>query len=294
MQKTLKRIYNELRYEGKMVKIIVEIGTNHMGDVKVAKQIIDIAVDCGADIVKLQRKNVEKIYTKKFLDSYLESPWGTTQREMRLHREFSDKQFKEISNYCKKKKIPWFVSCWDIESQIHMRKFKTKYNKVASAMIIHKELLEEIAKEEKYTFISTGMSEMKDIENAVKIFKKYQCPFELMHCNSAYPIADNEANLKLILTLKNKFKCKVGYSGHEIGATNVSVPAVMMGATSIERHVTVSRTNYGYDQSASLEKEGLRKLVRDIRILDKIMGDGKKKIWASEKPNIKKLRQILT
>jgi N-acetylneuraminate synthase len=277
-----------------MVTIIVEIGTNHMGDVKVAKQIIDIAVDCGADIVKLQRKNVEKIYTKKFLDSYLESPWGTTQREMRLHREFSDKQFKEISDYCKKKKIPWFVSCWDIESQIHMRKFKTKYNKVASAMIIHKELLEEIAKEKKYTFISTGMSEMKDIENAVKIFKKYKCPFELMHCNSAYPIADNEANLNLILTLKKKFKCKVGYSGHEIGATNVSVPAVMMGATSIERHVTVSRTYYGYDQSASLEKEGLRKLVRDIRILDKIMGDGKKKIWASEKPNIKKLRQILT
>ena len=265
-----------------------------MGDVKVAKEIIDIAVDCGADIVKLQRKNVEKIYTKKFLDSYLESPWGTTQREMRLHREFSDKEFKEIANYCKKKKIPWFVSCWDIESQIHMRKFKTKYNKVASAMIIHKELLEEIAKERKYTFISTGMSEMKDIENAVKIFKKHKCPFELMHCNSAYPIADNEANLNLILTLKKKFKCKVGYSGHEIGATNVSVPAVMMGATSIERHVTVSRTYYGYDQSASLEKEGLRKLVRDIRILDKIMGDGKKKIWASEKPNIKKLRQILT
>ena len=277
-----------------MVTIIVEIGTNHMGDVNVAKQIIDIAVDSGANIVKLQRKNVEKIYTKKFLDSYLESPWGTTQREMRLHREFSDKQFKEIANYCKKKKIPWFVSCWDVESQIHMRKFKTKYNKVASAMIIHKELLEEIAKEEKYTFISTGMSEMKDIENAVKIFKKHKCPFELMHCNSAYPIADDEANLKLIPMLKKKFKCKVGYSGHEIGATNVSVPAVMMGASSIERHVTVSRTNYGYDQAASLEKEGLRKLVRDIRILDKIMGDGKKKIWASEKPNIKKLRQILT
>ena len=277
-----------------MVTIIAEIGTNHMGDVNVAKKIIDIAVDSGANIVKLQRKNVEKIYTKKFLDSYLESPWGTTQREMRLHREFSDKQFKEIANYCKKKKIPWFVSCWDVESQIHMRKFKTKYNKVASAMIIHKELLEEIAKEEKYTFISTGMSEMKDIENAVKIFKKHKCPFELMHCNSAYPIADDEANLKLIPILKKKFKCKVGYSGHEIGATNVSVPAVMMGASSIERHVTVSRANYGYDQAASLEKEGLRKLVRDIRVLDKIMGDGKKKIWASEKPNIKKLRQILT
>ena len=277
-----------------MVFVIAEVGTNHMGDVKIAKHIIDIAVNSGANLIKLQRKNVEKIYTKKFLDSYLESPWGTTQREMRLHREFSDKQFKEIANYCKKKKIPWFVSCWDIESQIHMRKFKTKYNKVASAMIIHKELLEEIAKEKKYTFVSTGMSEMKDIENAVKIFKKHKCPFELMHCNSAYPIADHEVNLKLIPILKKKFKCKVGYSGHEIGATNVSVPAVMMGASSIERHVTASRTNYGYDQAASLEKEGLRKLVRDIRILDKIMGNGKKKIWASEKPNIKKLRQILT
>jgi N-acetylneuraminate synthase len=277
-----------------MIKVIVEIGTNHMGNIKVAKQIIDIAVNSGANLVKFQKKNVEKIYTKKFLDSYLESPWGTTQREMRLHREFSDKQFKEIDNYCKKKKIPWFVSCWDIESQIHMRKFKTKYNKVASAMIIHKELLEEIAKEKKYTFISTGMSEIKDIENAVKIFRKYKCPFELMHCHSAYPTEPEEANLKLIPILKKKFKCEVGYSGHEIGATNVSIPAVMMGASSIERHVTASRTNYGYDQAASLEKEGLRKLVRDIRILDKIMGDGEKRIWPSEKPNIKKLRQILT
>ena len=277
-----------------MIKVIVEIGTNHMGNIKVAKQIIDIAVNSGANLVKFQKKNVEKIYTKKFLDSYLESPWGTTQREMRLHREFSDKQFKEIDNYCKKKKSPWFVSCWDIESQIHMRKFKTKYNKVASAMIIHKELLEEIAKEKKYTFISTGMSEIKDIENAVKIFRKYKCPFELMHCHSAYPTEPEEANLKLIPILKKKFKCEVGYSGHEIGATNVSIPAVMMGASSIERHVTASRTNYGYDQAASLEKEGLRKLVRDIRILDKIMGDGEKRIWPSEKPNIKKLRQILT
>ena len=277
-----------------MIKVIVEIGTNHMGNIKVAKQIIDIAVNSGANLVKFQKKNVEKIYTKKFLDSYLESPWGTTQREMRLHREFSDKQFKEIDNYCKKKKIPWFVSCWDIESQIHMRKFKTKYNKVASAMIIHKELLEEIAKEKKYTFISTGMSEIKDIENAVKIFRKHKCPFELMHCHSAYPTEPEEANLKLIPILKKKFKCEVGYSGHEIGATNVSIPAVMMGASSIERHVTASRTNYGYDQAASLEKEGLRKLVRDIRILDKIMGDGEKRIWPSEKPNIKKLRQILT
>ena len=198
-----------------MVTIIVEIGTNHMGDVNVAKQIIDIAVDSGANVVKLQRKNVEKIYTKKFLDSYLESPWGTTQREMRLHREFSDKQFKEIANYCKKKRIPWFVSCWDVGSQIQMRKFKTKYNKVASAMLVHEKLLKTVAEEKKYTFISTGMSTIKQIESAVKIFRKFKCPFELMHSHSSYPMKINEANLKLIQTLKNKFKCKVGYSGHE-------------------------------------------------------------------------------
>ena len=213
---------------------------------------------------------------------------------MRLHREFSLKQFEEINKYCKKKKIEWFVSCWDTESQISMRKFKTKYNKVASAMLTHKKLLELIAKEKKYTFISTGMSTMKNIETAVKIFKKYKCAFELMHCHSAYPMPIEEANLKLIPILKKKFKCKVGYSGHEVAATNVSVPAVLMGATSIERHVTLCRSNYGYDQASSLEAEGIRRLIRDIKILDKIMGDGKKTILPSEMPNIKKLRQVLT
>ena len=194
----------------------------------------------------------------------------------------------------RKKKIPWFVSCWDVDSQLQMRKFKTKYNKVSSAMLVHYKLLEIIAKEKKYTFISTGMSTMKDIEKAVRIFRKHNCPFELLHCHSAYPMPVEEANLKLIPLLKKTFKCKVGYSGHEVAATNVSVPAVLMGATSIERHVTVSRSFYGYDQASSLEEEGLRRLIRDIRILDKIMGDGKKRIWPSEIPNVKKLRQVLT
>ena len=138
------------------------------------------------------------------------------------------------------------------------------------------------------------MSIMSDIEKAVKIFKKHNCPFELMHCHSAYPMPIEEANLQLIPILKKKFKCKVGYSGHEVAATNVSVPAVLMGATSIERHVTLSRSYYGYDQASSLEPEGLRRLVRDIRVLDEIMGDGKKRIWSSEITNITKLRQILT
>ena len=276
-----------------MVFIIAELGTNHMGDVKIAKKLVDAAVFAGCDAVKLQKKDVKKIYTKEFLDSQIESPWGTTQCDMRLHREFNDKQFKQIQMHCKRKKIPWFVSCWGIESQIHMRKFRTKFNKVASAMLVHEKLLETIAQEKKYTFISTGMSSLKIIEKAVKIFRKHRCPFELMHCHSAYPMPPEEANLKLIPFLRKKFRCKVGYSGHESGATYVSLPAVLMGATSIERHITLNRTSYGTDQAASLEPKGLNTLVRDIRILEKIMGDGKKIVWKSEIPNQNKLRQIL-
>ena len=265
-----------------------------MGDLSIAKKIIDIVVSAGCDAVKLQKKNVEKIYTKEFLDSPLDNPWGKTQREMRLHREFSDKQFKEIDKYCKQKKFPWFVSCWDVDSQIHMRKFKTKYNKVASAMLVHHKLLETIAEERKYTFISTGMSTMKDIEKAVKIFRKHKCPFELLHCHGSYPMPVEEGNLKLIPTLQKKFRCKVGYSGHEVGATDVCIPAVMLGATTIERHITLDRTWYGNDQAASLEPDGIFRLVRDVRLIEKILGDGKKRIWDSELTAQQKLRQIFT
>lgn len=275
-----------------MVFIIGEIGTNHAGSVQIAKKIIDAAVKAGFNAVKFQKKDVEKIYTAKFLDSYLESPWGTTQREMRLYREFSDKQFQEIDKYCKKMKIPWFVSCWNIDSQIQMRKFKTKYNKISSAMLTHEKLLQVVSKERKHTFISTGMSTMKDIEKAVKIFRKEKCSFELLHTNSSYPMKSNEANLKLIPVLAKKFKCDIGYSGHETGASFISTAAVMMGATTIERHITVDRTLYGHDQAASLEPEGMRRLVRDIRMVDEILGDGRKKIWDSELPNMKKLRQV--
>ena len=276
-----------------MVFIIAELGTNHMGDIQNAKKLIDTAAFAGCDAVKLQKKNVEKIYTKEFLDSPIESPWGSTQRDMRQHREFNDNQFKQIDLHCKRKKIPWFVSCWDVESQIHMRKFRTKFNKIASAMLIHEKLLHTIAEEKKYTFISTGMSSLKDIEKAVKIFRKHHCPFELMHCHSAYPMPVEEANLKLIPFLKKKFRCKVGYSGHEAAATYVSLPAVFLGATSIERHITLDRASYGADQAASLEPKGLNTMIRDIRVIEKIMGDGEKRIWTSEIPNLKKLRQIL-
>ncbi len=276
-----------------MVFIIAVVVTNHMGYIQNAKKLINAAAFAGCDAVKLQKKNVEKIYTKEFLDSPIESPWGSTQRDMRQHREFNDNQFKQIDLHCKRKKIPWFVSCWDVETQIRMRKFRTKFNKIASAMLVHEKLLHTIAEEKKYTFISTGMSSLKDIEKAVKIFRKHHCPFELMHCHSAYPMPAEEANLKLIPFLKKKFRCKVGYSGHEAAATYVSLPAVFLGATSIERHITLDRASYGTDQAASLEPKGLNTMIRDIRILEKIMGDGKKRVWKSEIPNQKKLRQIL-
>ena len=274
-----------------MVFITAEIGTNHVGSIDIAKKIIDVAVETGCDAVKFQKKDVENIYSKEFLDTYLESPWGTTQRSMRLNREISLEQFKEIDDYCRTKKIEWYVSCWDTKSQIEMRQFNTKYNKVASAMLTHEKLLHLIAEERKHTLISTGMSTIDDIEKAVNIFKKHDCPFELMHTNSSYPSTLDEANLYVISELQKKFKCEVGYSGHEKSAYLVCVCAVMLGATSIERHVTIDRTLYGHDQAASLEPLGLRRLVRDIRTVDKILGDGKKRIWDSELETVKKLRQ---
>jgi len=276
-----------------MVFIAAEIGINHNGDIEIAKKLIDLAVSSGCDAVKFQKRTVNKVYSEEVLDGPRESPWGTTQREQKEGLEFSTADYKIIDKYCKQKNIQWYLSCWDIDSQIEMRKFKTKYNKIASAMLIHTKLLETIAEERKHTFISTGMSTMNDISKAIKIFKKHKCSFELMHSHSSYPMKIEEANLKLIQTLKKKFKCDVGYSGHESAASLICVAAVLQGATSIERHITLDRTMYGSDQAASLEPEGLLRLVRDIRALDIILGDGKKKIWDSEKSAMKKLRERL-
>ena len=276
-----------------MTFICAEIGINHNGSIDIAKKLIDVAARCGCDAVKFQKRNVEIVYTKETLDSPRESPFGKTTREQKLGLELSLKQYSMIDKYCKKQKIQWYVSSWDIQSQIEMRKFHTKYNKIASAMLIHKKLLETVAEEKKYTFISTGMSSVKQIMDAVKIFRKYKCPFELMHSHSSYPMSEEEANLRVIPFLIKKFKCKVGYSGHETGSYNICLPAVVLGATSIERHITLDRTMYGSDQAASLEESGLKRLVRDVRMLEKVLGDGKKRVWKSELPAQKKLRHKL-
>ena len=201
----------------KPILIIAEIGINHNGEMSICKELIDVAVDAGCDAVKFQKRDIDQVYTKDMLDSSRESPWGATQREQKAGLEFSAEQYSEIDQYCKEKGIEWFASAWDTNSQRFLRQFNCKYNKVASAMIVHKELLEMIAEEKKHTLISTGMTDYADIQSAIDTFKQASCPFELMHTVSTYPMKDEDANLNMIHTLRDKFKCDVGYSGHEVG-----------------------------------------------------------------------------
>ena len=263
------------------VFIIAEVGINHNGDIDIAKKLIDWAVLCGCDAVKFQKRTVDKVYTKEYLDAYRESPWGTTQREQKEGLEFEEKEYDEIDRYCHEKGIRWFASAWDIDSQKFLKKYNLEYNKIASAMLTNDELLKEVASERKYTFVATGMSTYEEIDHAVNIFKEYACPFELMHCNSTYPMPKEDANLRMILTLRERYGCKVGYSGHEVGRI-VSTSAVALGATSIERHITLDNTMYGSDQAASLNVKDLLRLTEDIRVIETILGNGEKVLSQKE------------
>ena len=269
--------------------IIAEIGINHNGDVEIAKRLIDMAEDAGADAVKFQKRTIDIVYTKEFLNSPRESPWGTTQRDQKEGLELGLDEYKEIDAYCREKGIEWFASAWDIESQRFLRQFDLKYNKIASAMIVYEDLLREVASEKKHTFISTGMSTFKEIDRAVEIFREAECPFELMHCVSTYPMNDEDANLNRIKTLRDRYKCNVGYSGHEVGLA-VSYAAAALGITSQERHITLDRAMYGSDQAASIEPAGFRQLVAAVRKIEKAMGDGKIAINHKEISIAKKLR----
>lgn len=272
--------------------LIAEIGINHNGDIEIAKQLIDVAADAGADAVKFQKRTIDRVYTKEFLDSLRESPWGSTQRHQKEGLEFDSEEYREIDSYCGQKGIQWFASAWDIEGQRFLQQFDLKYNKIASAMIVSDELLREVASEGKHTFISTGMSTTKDIDHAVDIFTKAGCPFELMHCVSTYPMADEDANLYRIVKLRERYGCRVGYSGHEVGLS-ISYAAVALGATSLERHITLSRAMYGSDQAASVEPAGFRQMVGAVRKIEKALGDGTLDMNLKEIPVAKKLRAHL-
>ncbi|MEK7857833.1 MAG: N-acetylneuraminate synthase family protein [Elusimicrobiota bacterium] len=271
------------------VFILAEIGINHNGSLETAKKLIDLAKDSGCDAVKFQKRTLDLVYTKEVLDSPRESPWGKTTRAQKAGLEFGQKEYEEIDRYCQQVGIKWSASAWDVESQKFLRQFDLAFNKIASPMLTHKPLLEAVAEEGRHTYISTGMSDFAQIDTAVDIFKKAKCPYTLMHCLSVYPAEDTELNLLLIPELRKRYGCPIGYSGHEVGVLP-PVVAVMLGAVAVERHITLNRSMYGSDQSASLEPRGLEVMVRDIRSLTGMLGDGVKRVSSVETANAKKLR----
>lgn len=273
--------------------IIAEIGINHNGSLDIAKKLINKAIDVGCDAVKFQKRTIDVVYDKEMLDSPRESRWGNTQRVQKEGIEFGKEEYDEIDIYCKEKGIEWFASAWDTESQLFLRQYDLKYNKIASPMLTHKKLLETVAEEGKYTFISTGMSTMEQVEKAVKIFRDFECPFELMHCNSSYPTEDFDSNLNCIKTLRERFGCNVGYSGHEKGM-QITLAAVSLGATTVERHITLDKYMYGSDQFISVNPMDLIKLCKIIRIIEKSMGDGKKTLREEERKVLNSLRRVDT
>ena len=281
---------------GKMISkpfLIAEIGINHNGNLNIAKKLIDNSKSTGFDVVKFQKRDIQKVYTKDQLSSSRESPWGNTFKQQKEGIEFNQKDYEKINDYCKKISFDWFASAWDENSLKFLKQFKLKYNKIASAMIVDEGFLNEVSKEKKYTFISTGMSTESNIRRAIEIFTKNKCKFELMHCVSTYPMKTEDANLETIKYLRKKFKCKVGYSGHENGVA-VSLAALFYDITSLERHITLDRTLYGSDQSASLEYSGMRSLTNLIDKVIKSIGKNKLgKITKEEKIIAKKLRSHL-
>ncbi len=270
--------------------LIAEIGINHNGSLDIAKQLIDAAASAGFDAVKFQKRTIEKVYASEFLASPRESPWGTTQRDQKEGLEFGREDYQEIDSYCKEKGIDWSASAWDVEAQYFIREFGAPFNKVASAMLGHKPLLSEIASERKRTFISTGMATLDEIDEVVGMFRKADCPVELFHCNSTYPMPEEDANLLCIPMLKARYGCEVGYSGHESSLLKVCTTAVALGATSLERHITLDRAMYGSDQAASIETAALDSFVETVRKVPLLFGSGEKKITAAERAVREKLR----
>ena len=273
----------------KKCEIIAEIGINHNGDLKIAKQLIDVAKRCGCDYVKFQKRDIDIVYTKEFLEEKRDSPWGITQREQKKGLEFDRDEYNKIDEYCKKLNIKWFASAWDIESLNFLDEYKPIKQKVASAMITHEKFLNEVAERKVHTFISTGMTNPKIIDNAVNIFKKKSCDFTLMHSVSTYPCKAENLNLKNILYLREKYDCDVGYSGHE-SSPGPSAFAAAFGASCIERHITLDRTMYGSDQAASLEERGLKILVDMVKLFNETLGDIRTDLYEDEIPIAKKLR----
>lgn len=271
--------------------IIAEIGINHNGDLDSALQLIDIALDAGCDAVKFQKRDPDVCVPENQKSVRRETPWGEmSYLEYKKRIEFGEAEYDVISAYCLQHGIDWSASAWDVGSQHFLRRYPRKFNKIASAMLTDLELLGEVADEGILTYISTGMSNLDQIDAAVQLFIDANTPFELMHSVSTYPARDEDLNLAVIETLRKRYKVPVGYSGHE-SSTSPSLVAAALGAASIERHITRDRAAWGTDQAASLEPAGLRYLVGAIRKVEVIMGDGVKRVLPEEVVMARKLRK---
>lgn len=274
----------------KKTYIIAEIGINHNGNLEIAKKLIDIAVLSGCDAVKFQKRNPDVCVPEHQKNILRDTPWGQmTYLEYKYKVEFGKVEYDEINKYCKEKGIAWSASPWDLDSFEFLNQYNLPFIKLPSAMLTNDELVKACSKSNKKLIVSTGMSTEEEITHAIDIIKEHTKDFAILHCNSTYPAPLHELNLSTIKTLKDKYNCEVGYSGHEfrIGTT---VAAIYLGATIIERHITLDRTMWGTDHLSSVEPQGLIKLVKGIRELEEAYGDGIIQVTESEKIIRNKLR----
>jgi N-acetylneuraminate synthase len=275
--------------DGQPVYVIAEIGINHNGDMDIAKKLIDSAALAGCDAVKFQKRTPELCVPAEQRNLMRETPWGMmTYMAYRERVEFNREQYQEIDRYCREKSIAWFASCWDEPSVDFVEQFNPACYKIASASITDEKLLKHTSSKGRPLILSTGMSTMEQINRAISSLDKNR--LLIAHSTSSYPCKAEELNLRMIPTLKEKFDCPVGYSGHEVGL-QTTYAAVTLGACFVERHITLDRAMWGSDQAASVEPWGLMRLVRDIRVIEKSLGDGVKKVYDSEQPLIKRLRK---
>ncbi len=275
--------------EGYPTFIIAEIGINHNGDINLAKRLISIAVAAGCNAVKFQKRTVDVVYTPEELAKPRESVFGLTNGDLKRGLEFNQAQYAEIDAYCKQANMPWFASCWDEASVDFISQFNPPCYKIASACLTDHNLLRHTRSKNRPIILSTGMSTLNQIDAAVQVLGTKD--LVIMHACSTYPSKYEELNLRVIPMLRERYKAPVGYSGHETGLAS-TVAAVVLGACVIERHITVDRALWGSDQAASLEPNGINKLIRDIRLVETSLGSADKKVQLSEIPVMQKLRRV--